>query len=186
MPVFTLEQQEGRLFKPLAFTKTYAMAAAAILAVTIVPVLIGFFVRGKIRGEEDNPITKILIKIYHPVVNFVIDKRWWVIGSAALIVGVSYIPYSKLGSEFMPPLYEGDLLYMPTTLPGISVTKAKETASADGQNHQIFSGGRIGFRKSRKSRDGYRSRASLDDRDYDTAQTGRGVAPRNDTGKARR
>ncbi|HQF42032.1 MAG TPA: CusA/CzcA family heavy metal efflux RND transporter [Ignavibacteriaceae bacterium] len=126
LPVFTLEQQEGRMFKPLAFTKTYAMAGAAILAVTIVPVLIGYLVRGKLRKEEDNPITKILIKIYHPIVDFVMNKRWWVMGAALAIILVTIIPYSKLGSEFMPPLYEGDLLYMPTTLPGISITKAKE------------------------------------------------------------
>ncbi len=126
LPVFTLEQQEGRLFRPLAFTKTYAMAGAAILAITIVPVLIGFFVRGKIRKEEDNPITKLLIKLYHPVVDFVMKRRWWVMAAALLIVIVTYIPFSKLGSEFMPPLYEGDLLYMPTTLPGISITKARE------------------------------------------------------------
>ncbi|MCK5086676.1 MAG: efflux RND transporter permease subunit [Melioribacteraceae bacterium] len=126
LPVFTLEQQEGRLFKPLAFTKTYSMGAAAILAITIVPVLLGFFVRGKMRSEEENPITKFLAKIYHPVVDFVMKKRWIVIIVAAVMVALTYIPYSKLGSEFMPPLYEGDLLYMPTTLPGISVTKAKE------------------------------------------------------------
>ncbi|MCB9248643.1 MAG: efflux RND transporter permease subunit [Ignavibacteriales bacterium] len=126
LPVFTLEQQEGRLFKPLAFTKTYSMGAAAILAVTIVPVLLGFFVRGKMRTEEENPLTKILSKIYHPVVDFVMKKRWYVIAAAFIVVLVTFIPYSKIGSEFMPPLYEGDLLYMPTTLPGISVTKAKE------------------------------------------------------------
>lgn len=126
LPVFTLEQQEGRLFKPLAYTKTYAMAAAAILAITIVPVLIGYFVRGKMRTEEQNPITKILTKVYHPVVDFVMKQRWLVLISAVVIMAVTYIPYSKIGSEFMPPLYEGDLLYMPTTLPGVSVTKAKE------------------------------------------------------------
>ena len=126
LPVFTLEQQEGRMFRPLAFTKTYAMAGAAILAVTIVPILIGYFVRGKIRKEEDNPITKILVKIYHPIVDFVMKRRWWVMASALIIVLITIIPFSKLGSEFMPPLYEGDLLYMPTTLPGISITKARE------------------------------------------------------------
>jgi Cu(I)/Ag(I) efflux system membrane protein CusA/SilA len=126
LPVFTLEQQEGRMFKPLAFTKTYSMAAAAILTITIVPILLGYFVRGKMKKEDENPITKFLAKIYHPVVDFVMNKRWWVIGAAALIVLATFIPYSKLGSEFMPPLNEGDLLYMPTTLPGISITKAKE------------------------------------------------------------
>lgn len=126
LPVFTLEQQEGRMFKPLAYTKTYSMGMAAILAVTIVPILIGFFVRGKMRKEESNPITKFLTRVYHPVVDFVMTRRWWVIGTAIIIMIVTLIPYSKLGSEFMPPLYEGDLLYMPTTLPGISITKSKE------------------------------------------------------------
>lgn len=126
LPVFTLEQQEGRMFRPLAFTKTYAMAGAAILAITIVPVLIGYFVRGKIRKEEANPLTKILVKIYHPIVDFVMSRRWWVMATALIIVLITIIPFSKLGSEFMPPLYEGDLLYMPTTLPGISITKARE------------------------------------------------------------
>ncbi len=126
LPVFTLEQQEGRLFKPLAFTKTYAMAAAAILAITIVPVLIGYFVKGKVRKEEDNPITRFLVNIYHPIVDFSLKHKWKVIIAAFIIVSVTYYPLSKIGSEFMPPLYEGDLLYMPTTLPGISITKAKE------------------------------------------------------------
>ncbi len=126
LPVFTLEQQEGRLFKPLAFTKTYSMAAAAILAITIVPVLLGFFVKGKIRSEEENPITRFLTKLYGPVVEFVIKRRKSVLGISVLIMLVTILPYKKLGAEFMPPLYEGDLLYMPTTLPGISVTKAKE------------------------------------------------------------
>lgn len=126
LPVFTLEQQEGRMFRPLAFTKTYAMAGAAILAVTIVPILIGYFVRGKIRKEEDNSLTKILVKVYHPVVDFVMKRRWWVMATALVIMLVTIIPFTKLGSEFMPPLYEGDLLYMPTTLPGISITKARE------------------------------------------------------------
>ena len=126
IPVFTLEAQEGRLFKPLAFTKTYSMAAGAILAITIVPVLMGYFIRGKMKKEEDNPVTKFLMNIYHPIVDFVLRTRWWVIILSLLIVVGTYIPFSKLGSEFMPPLYEGDLLYMPTTLPGISITKAKE------------------------------------------------------------
>ncbi len=126
IPVFTLEAQEGRLFKPLAFTKTYSMAAGAILAITIVPVLMGYFIRGKMKKEDENPITRFLMNIYHPIVDFVLKKRWWVIILSLLIVIGSYIPFAKLGSEFMPPLYEGDLLYMPTTLPGISITKAKE------------------------------------------------------------
>ncbi|MCH7774494.1 MAG: efflux RND transporter permease subunit, partial [Bacteroidetes bacterium] len=126
LPVFALEQQEGRLFKPLAYTKTYAMAAGAILSITIVPVLMGYFIRGKMKKEDDNPFTRFLMRIYHPIVDFVIKRRWWVIVVAVVIVLITYIPFSKLGSEFMPDLYEGDLLYMPTTLPGISITKARE------------------------------------------------------------
>ena len=126
LPVFALEQQEGRLFKPLAYTKSYSMAVGAVLAVTIVPVLMGYFIRGKMKKEEDNPITRFLMYIYHPVVDFVMKKRWLVLVSALLIVVATWFPYKKLGSEFMPPLYEGDLLYMPTTLPGISITKARE------------------------------------------------------------
>jgi len=126
LPVFTLEAQEGRLFKPLAFTKTYSMAAGAILAITIVPVLMGYFIRGKMKKEDENPITRFLMNIYHPVVDFVMKTRWWVIGVSIIVVAITYVPFSQLGSEFMPPLYEGDLLYMPTTLPGISITKARE------------------------------------------------------------
>lgn len=126
IPVFTLESQEGRLFKPLAFTKTYSMASGAILAITIIPVLMGFLMRGKMKREDKNPITRFLMKIYHPVVDFVMKKRWWVIAISGVIIAISYIPFSKLGSEFMPPLYEGDILYMPSAFPGISETKAKE------------------------------------------------------------
>ncbi len=126
IPVFTLEAQEGRLFKPLAFTKTYSMAAAAILSITIVPILMGYWIRGKILPEERNPINRFLIKIYHPVVDFVIKYKKSVLVGVLVLLGLTFIPYSKIGSEFMPPLYEGDLLYMPTTLPGMSITKARE------------------------------------------------------------
>ena len=198
IPVFTLEAQEGRMFKPLAFTKTYSMAAAALLSITLAPILMGFFIRGKLPAEEKNPINRFLIWIYHPVIDFVIRWRWTVIASAVGLVvwvffpwdwavtnrlpdpfpltpalspgerekhsssegagaspspqerraggegeatsGTSWLsslkpwaqrigklfPYQNLGSEFMPPLYEGDLLYMPTTFPGISPTKARQ------------------------------------------------------------
>jgi len=152
LPVFTLQAQEGRLFKPLAFTKTYSMGAAALLSITLAPILMGFFIRGKIPKEEKNPINRFLIWLYHPVIDFVIKRRWRVIITAAVIVlwvffpwnrlvtgvvpegraremalkaGVLF-PYQNIGSEFMPPLYEGDLLYMPTTFPGISPTKARQ------------------------------------------------------------
>jgi Cu(I)/Ag(I) efflux system membrane protein CusA/SilA len=126
VPVFTLEAQEGRLFKPLAFTKTYSMAAASLLAITIVPVLMGYLIRGKIRSEERNPISRILIWIYDPILHLLLRWKWSVLQVALLAVAITWVPYSRLGSEFMPPLWEGDLLYMPTTLPGVSVTKARE------------------------------------------------------------
>jgi copper/silver efflux system protein len=125
-PVFTLEAQEGRLFKPLAFTKTYSMAAASILAVTIVPILMGYWIRGKIRSEEQNPISRFLIWIYDPILHLLLRWKWTVLLATLLILAIGWFPYSQLGSEFMPPLWEGDLLYMPTTFPGISVTKARE------------------------------------------------------------
>ncbi|RMF58174.1 MAG: efflux RND transporter permease subunit, partial [Calditrichaeota bacterium] len=125
LPVFTLQAQEGRLFKPLAFTKTYSMAAAALLSITIVPVLMGYFIRGKILPEEKNPINRFLIRIYRPVINLVLRFKWTTIIVALVVLLVSIFPVEHIGSEFMPPLNEGDLLYMPTTDPGISITKAK-------------------------------------------------------------
>jgi len=125
-PVFTLQEQAGRMFKPLAFTKTYAMATAALLAITLVPVLMTWFIRGRIRKESQNPINRLLIGGYRPVVNFVL--RWpkmTLLVALMLTLSIAW-PANKIGAEFMPPLYEGDLLYMPTTLPGISITKAKE------------------------------------------------------------
>ena len=126
LPVFTLEAQEGRLFAPLAFTKTYAMAAAAGLSITLVPVLMGYFIRGNIRPEHRNPINRVLIASYRPVINFVIrfPQQTLFIAAATLIIGLW--PATRLGSEFMPPLDEGDLMYMPTTYPGISIDKARE------------------------------------------------------------
>jgi copper/silver efflux system protein len=126
LPVFSLQAQEGRLFKPLAFTKTYAMAGAALLAITIVPVLMGYFVRGKIIPENKNPISRFLIKLYKPIIHWVLRFRWITIGIALVILLITIFPLGRIGSEFMPPLNEGDLLYMPTTDPGISITKAKE------------------------------------------------------------
>ena len=150
IPVFTLQAQEGRLFKPLAFTKTYSMGAAALLSITLAPILMGYFIRGKMLPEEKNPLNRFLIWVYHPVIDFVIRWRWTVLALAGLIVVWVFLPwnwlvtnrfesakpwaeklgklfpYQNLGSEFMPPLYEGDLLYMPTTFPGISPTKARQ------------------------------------------------------------
>jgi Cu(I)/Ag(I) efflux system membrane protein CusA/SilA len=126
LPVFTLEAQEGRLFAPLAFTKTYAMAAAAGLSVTLVPVLMGYFIRGAVTPEHRNPINRVLVSVYKPVIDKVIryPKATLLLAAGVLVVGLW--PVSRLGSEFMPPLDEGDLMYMPTTYPGISVDKARE------------------------------------------------------------
>jgi Cu(I)/Ag(I) efflux system membrane protein CusA/SilA len=126
LPVFVLGEQSGRLFKPLAFTKTFAMASSAVLAITVIPVLMSIFIRGKIRSEKENPISRFFIKLYMPIVKLVMRYRWWTLGLTLVILLVTLYPALNLGSEFMPPLYEGDLLYMPTTLPGISITKAKE------------------------------------------------------------
>jgi len=126
LPVFTLQAQEGRLFAPLAFTKTYAMAASALLAVTLVPVLMGFFIRGKIMPEAKNPVNRILHWLHAPVLKQAIRFRWITLAVAMVLLAATSYPLERLGSEFMPPLDEGDILYMPTTYPGISITKAKE------------------------------------------------------------
>jgi Cu(I)/Ag(I) efflux system membrane protein CusA/SilA len=152
IPVFSLQAQEGRLFKPLAFTKTYSMAAAALLSITLAPILMGYFIRGKLLPEEKNPLNRFLVWVYHPVIDWVIRWRWTVIIGAGMIVlwvffpwdrmvtsrlpegnarAVAtklgrFFPFQNLGSEFMPPLYEGDLLYMPTTFPGIGPTQARQ------------------------------------------------------------
>ena len=126
LPIFTLESQEGRLFGPLAFTKTFAMAAAAILSVTLVPVLMMLFVRGRIIPEAKNPINRALIAVYRPAIQVVLRAKWLTIALAAIILAVSAWPITRVGSEFMPNLDEGTLLYMPTTLPGLSVTKSAE------------------------------------------------------------
>ncbi len=136
LPVFALAEQEGRLFKPLAYAKTYAMAAAALLAVTLVPVLVGFWVRGRIAPAERRPVGRVAAEfglvmfafgwLVRPALNLVFRFKFAVLGLTALALVVTVIPFNRLGSEFMPRLWEGDLLYMPTTLPGISITKAGE------------------------------------------------------------
>jgi Cu(I)/Ag(I) efflux system membrane protein CusA/SilA len=126
MPIFTLESQEGRLFSPLAFTKTFSMAAAALLSVTLVPALMVLFVRGRIVPEHRNPINRFLIWIYRPVIKGVMRARILVVAMSIVVLAVTVWPARQLGTEFMPNLNEGTLLYMPTTLPGISVTKAGE------------------------------------------------------------
>ena len=126
IPVFTLEAQEGRMFSPLAFTKTYAMAASSALAVTLVPVLMGYFIRGKVLPEHKNPINRLLIAAYVPLLNFVLRFPKSTILVAIGVTVIGFWPINKIGSEFIPPLDEGDLMYMPTTYPGISIGKARE------------------------------------------------------------
>jgi Cu(I)/Ag(I) efflux system membrane protein CusA/SilA len=126
VPVFSLEAQEGRLFSPLAFTKTYAMAAAAGLSVTLVPVLMGYLIRGRIPRENSNPINRFLMAGYRPLLEAVLHFPWSTLAVAAVMLALTVIPVMHLGSEFMPPLDEGDLLYMPSALPGLSASKAGE------------------------------------------------------------
>ncbi|CAM3144686.1 efflux RND transporter permease subunit [Vibrio ordalii] len=126
VPVFALEGQEGKMFSPLAFTKTYSMAAAAGLAITLVPVLMGYFVRGNIISEHKNPVNKGLVALYRPLLNLSLSYPKCMIVFAFMLMASTYYPMSKLGSEFIPPLDEGDLMYMPTTYPGISIGKARE------------------------------------------------------------
>ena len=152
IPVFTLQAQEGRLFKPLAFTKTYSMASAALLSITLAPVLMGYFIRGRLLPEERNPVNRFLIWLYHPLIDRVIRRRWTVLTCAAALIVWVFLPWNwlvtqrlpegparsfaekagkifplqNLGSEFMPRLYEGDLLYMPETFPGVGPTKGRE------------------------------------------------------------
>ncbi len=124
IPIFALEGTEGRLFKPLAFTKTYAMGFAAVLSVTLTPALGALLIRGRIRGEHDNPINRWLVSSYVPVVRFVVRRRGFVVAAALLVLATAVPPFLSLGSEFMPPLNEGTLLYMPTSPPGISIAEA--------------------------------------------------------------
>jgi Cu(I)/Ag(I) efflux system membrane protein CusA/SilA len=126
VPVFTLEAQEGRMFSPLAFTKTYAMAASAILTATLVPVLMGYFIRGKVLAEHKNPINRVLIWLYMPALKTVLNFPKLTLLAAALVAGIGFWPAGRIGSEFIPPLDEGDLMYMPTTYPGLSIGKARE------------------------------------------------------------
>lgn len=126
IPIFSLQAQEGRLFSPLAFTKTYAMAAAAGLSVTLVPVLMGFWIRGKLPEEQRNPLNRVLIRLYRPVLDAALAHPALTLSLAALVLLSALWPLSRLGGEFLPALDEGDLLYMPSALPGLSAQKAAE------------------------------------------------------------
>jgi Cu(I)/Ag(I) efflux system membrane protein CusA/SilA len=126
LPIFTLQAQAGRLFTPLAYTKTFAILFSSFLAITLTPMLMTIFIRGKIRSEKNNPISRFLHWIYEPVVRFVLRSKMFVITAGVVIVALTIIPFMKLGSEFMPPLYEGTLFYMPVTAPAASVTVATD------------------------------------------------------------
>lgn len=145
LPVFALNGESYRLFSPLAYTKTYAMFFASILSVTIVPVLMLWLIKGKIRKEEENPISSWFVKIYTPILKKALHYKWMTIAVAAILFVSIILPLSKTGSEFMPSLYEGELLYMPTTLPGVSISKAKEILAQTNrliktmpEVHQVF------------------------------------------------
>jgi len=133
LPVFALEGQAGRLFKPLAFTKTFAMAAGALIAITVIPSLMGFFARGKTPTEGRNPVNRFCIWVYMPFIRFALRQKLVSMGIAFLLLGITIVPWTKIGSEFMPPLREGDILFMPTTVPGISVTEARRTLQIQDQ-----------------------------------------------------
>lgn len=126
LPVFALEAQEGRLFKPLAWTKTLAMASAALLSITLVPVMMGLFIRGKIKPEAANPVNRFLIWIYRPIIDVVLRYRWTTISVAVMVLLVTIFPWSRLGSEFMPPLNEGSVMDMPSLFPGVGTAQAKQ------------------------------------------------------------
>ncbi len=126
LPIFTLEATEGRLFKPLAFTKTYAMGFAAVLSITLTPALAALFIRGRIRGENDHPLNRWIVRAYAPIVRFAVRRRSWVVVGALLLMSATVPAVLGLGSEFMPPLNEGTILYMPTAPPGMSITEAAD------------------------------------------------------------
>jgi Cu(I)/Ag(I) efflux system membrane protein CusA/SilA len=126
LPIFTLEAQEGRLFKPLAYTKTFSMFFAALLAITLTPALIVLLIKGDIKSEEKNPINRILIKIYDPIVRLALRFKKTVLVASAIVIFITLFPFMKLGSEFIPPLNEGSILYMPTAVPGMSITEASK------------------------------------------------------------
>ncbi len=196
LPVFTLEAQEGRLFKPLAYTKNFAMAIAAVLAITLDPAMRLLFTRmdnykfrprwlarivnamlvGKIHSEDNHPISRPMMKLYHPVVEFVLEHKWKTIGAALLAMALTVPVFFKLGSEFMPPLDEGTLLYMPTTLPGISVTEASRMLQVQDKIIKSFPGSRERIRQGRTCGELDRSGALFDDGNGHRSRSRRRVA----------
>jgi len=138
LPVFALQQQAGRLFKPLAYTKTFAMAASAVIAITITPILMGYFIRGKIHAEKDLFVSRVLVRSYTPVLRWALRHKVLILVLAGGVLTLTWFPYQKLGNEFMPPLNEGDILYMPTSIPGISETEAKRVLQTQDKLFMTF------------------------------------------------
>jgi Cu/Ag efflux pump CusA len=157
LPIFSLEAQEGRLFSPLAYTKTFSMAAAALLSVTLVPALMVVFVRGRIVPEERNPLNRFLIWLYRPIIAVVLKAKVLTIVLAVAVLGITLWPASRLGSEFMPNLDGGTLFYMPTTLPWDLHHQGGGPAAIPGPDHQVLPGGSFGLRQGRPRLDGHRS-----------------------------
>ena len=183
-PIFALEAQEGRLFRPLAYTKTYAMAAAALLSVTLVPVLAGYWMRGRIRPARRNPITWLLMALYRPVLRRILAWRWVVLALTLAGAAATVVPVSRLGSEFMPPLWEGDLLYMPTTPARGVHHQGPRDPAADGPDPSRLPRSGPGLRQGRAGGNRHRPGAAEHDRDDDPVETGKRMAARHDTGPA--
>ena len=176
IPIFTLEAQEGRLFAPLAYTKTYAMAAAAGLAVTLVPVLMGYFIRGRIPREDRNPLNRWLVRGYRPLLDRVLARPRATIVVGVVLLALTAFPFLRLGGEFMPPLDEGDLLHMPSALPGLSAGKASQLLQQMDRHAHERARGRARLRQdgSRRNRD--RSRAARNGGNHGPVQAARSVA----------
>ncbi|HET6348955.1 MAG TPA: CusA/CzcA family heavy metal efflux RND transporter [Candidatus Krumholzibacteria bacterium] len=147
LPVFALEQQAGRLFKPLAYTKTFAMAGAAVIAITITPILMGYFIRGKIHAENELAVSRFLVHTYTPVIRWALRHKTLIVTLCVAMLALTWFPYQKLGSEFMPPLNEGDILYMPTSIPGISETEAKRVLQTQDKLFMTFPEVKVAFGK---------------------------------------
>ena len=179
LPVFTLQAQEGRLFAPLAFTKTYAMAAAALLSVTLVPVMMGWLIRGKIPSEDSNFLNRWLTRIYRPGLNWVMRWPKATLAVAGAIFLTTLIPFSQLGGEFLPPLDEGDLLYIERPSRSIA-RRGLGAAAADRPPHQIGTGSRNSLRQGRPCRYGYRPGSAHHVRDHDPVPAAGGMARRHD------
>ena len=184
MPIFTLQAQEGRLFSPLAFTKTYAMAAAAGLSVTLVPILMGFWIRGKLPDEQANPLNRLLIKLYRPALDAALAHPRATLAVAALVLASTLWPISQLGGEFLPALDEGDLLYMPSALPGLSAQKASELLQQTDRMIKTRAGSCARLRQGWSGGKCHGPCPTGNVRNHDTVQAARAVAGGDDATKA--